>query len=52
MSFFNLHTHDFVRVAAGVPRVHLADPSANADASIRLLRAAAKRGASVSVLPE
>ncbi len=52
MSFFNLHTHDFVRVAAGVPRVHLADPNANADASIRLVRAAAKRGASVCVLPE
>ncbi|MCY2959300.1 MAG: NAD(+) synthase [Planctomycetota bacterium] len=52
MSFYNLHTHDFVRVAVGVPRVHLADPNANADASIRLARAAARRGASVCVLPE
>ncbi len=52
MSFYNLHTHDFVRVAVGVPRVHLADPSANADAVIRLVRAAAKRGASVCVFPE
>lgn len=52
MSFYNLHSHDFVRVAAGVPRVHLADPSANADAIVRLARAAAKRGASVCVMPE
>ncbi len=52
MTFDNLHTHDFVRVAAGVPRVHLADPMANAEAAIRMARAAAKRGVSVLVLPE
>jgi len=52
LSFYNLHAHDFVRVAAAVPRVHLGDPRANAESSIRLLRLAARRGVSVCVLPE
>ncbi|MBL8862334.1 MAG: NAD(+) synthase [Planctomycetes bacterium] len=52
MSFENLHTHDFVRVAAAVPRVRLADPASNADSAVRLLREAARRRADVAVLPE
>jgi NAD+ synthase (glutamine-hydrolysing) len=50
--FFNLYTHDFVRVAAATPEVRIADPEANATATVSLMRAAADRGAILAVFPE
>jgi len=52
MSFFNLYSHDFVRVACAIPRVHLADPAANARETIALLEQAAGRHAVLAVFPE
>lgn len=51
-SFFDPHAHGFVRVAAGVPPVHLADPSANAAELEDLWRRARGGGASLLVTPE
>jgi NAD+ synthase (glutamine-hydrolysing) len=42
----------FLRVAAACPPVSVADPERNADGILRSLRAAAKQGAQVVVLPE
>lgn len=50
--FNNLYAHGFVRVAAASPRVHLADPAANAAETIELMRKAAKTGAALVVFPE
>ena len=50
--FNNLYAHGFVRVAAASPRVHLADPAANARETIELMRQADKAGAAVCVFPE
>jgi NAD+ synthase (glutamine-hydrolysing) len=52
MSFFNLYHHNFVRVAAGVPEVRVADPGFNAQQSIELIRQAAAQHAAVVLLPE
>ena len=40
-SFFDLYAHNCARVSCCVPRVHLADPAANADAIAALLAAGA-----------
>ena len=50
--FNNLYAHGFVRVAAVSPRVHLADPAANARETIELARKADKAGAAVCIFPE
>ncbi|WP_418315254.1 NAD(+) synthase [Piscinibacter sakaiensis] len=50
--FFNLHNHDFVRVAVGVPRCRVADPQFNAEQTRQLLAEAAARGASIVAFPE
>lgn len=50
--FFDLHAHGLVRVAAGVPRVHLGDPAANATELGALWRRAREAGASLLVTPE
>ena len=50
--FDNLYAHGFVRVAAASPRVHLADPAANARETIDLMRKADKAGAALVVFPE
>ncbi|HTQ77304.1 MAG TPA: NAD(+) synthase [Burkholderiales bacterium] len=50
--FFNLYRHGFVRVALGTPEVRLADPRANARATLALMREAARRKAAVAVFPE
>ena len=50
--FFNLYSHNFIRVAACVPAVRTADPSRNAERSIELLRDASDRRAVLAVLPE
>lgn len=45
-------TLDFIRVAAGVPRVRVADPAFNADEIIALVQRADGEGVHVLVLPE
>jgi len=51
-SFFNLYNHGFVRVAVGIPTVHVADPEYNARETIILMKEAAERGAFLVVFPE
>jgi NAD+ synthase (glutamine-hydrolysing) len=50
--FFDLYAHGFVRVAAAVPTVALADPAANARRILELYERGAAAGASVVCLPE
>ena len=50
--FFNLYAHNFVRVAAAVPRCRVADPAFNARAHVELLERAAKERAAVVAFPE
>ncbi len=50
--FFNLYSHDFIRVAACVPAVRTADPSHNAERTVELLREASDRRAVLAVFPE
>ena len=50
--FFSARTHGFVRVAAATPVVHTADPVANAEEHIALIRQAAERGVDLIVFPE
>lgn len=50
--FHSPATHGFVRVAAATPVVHTADPAANADEHIALIRQAADQGADLIVFPE
>jgi NAD+ synthase (glutamine-hydrolysing) len=51
-SFDSLYGHGFVRVAAAVPEVRIADPAFNARRTIELARQAADAGAAVVVFPE
>ena len=50
--FFNLYSHDLVRVAAAVPRVRVADPAYNAEQTIALLGEADARHAVLVLFPE
>jgi NAD+ synthase (glutamine-hydrolysing) len=50
--FFNLYRHNFVRLAAAVPEVRVADPAHNAEKAIALMREAAEREAVLAVFPE
>jgi len=50
--FLNLYSHDFARVAVGVPRCRIADPAYNAAATIALAEQAAKNGAALVIFPE
>ncbi|NEX61559.1 NAD(+) synthase [Noviherbaspirillum galbum] len=50
--FFNLYSHDFVRIAVGVPACRVADPAANAAETIRLAREAADGGAALVAFTE
>ncbi len=50
--FSNLYSHGMARVAAASPRVHLADPAANAGETIDLMRRADARKAALLVCPE
>lgn len=52
MGFFNLYSHNFVRVAVGIPEVRVADPAFNANQTIDLMRQAAQRHALLVVFPE
>jgi NAD+ synthase (glutamine-hydrolysing) len=50
--FFNLHNHDFVRAAVGVPRLRVADPEYNAAQTIELMQQAVAEHAAVVLFPE
>jgi len=50
--FHSPSTHGFARVAAATPIVHTADPVANADEHIALIRQAAEQGVDLIVFPE
>jgi NAD+ synthase (glutamine-hydrolysing) len=50
--FRSLYSHGFVRVAAAVPRLHLADVPANAESVIALVEQADRDHAALVVLPE
>ncbi len=51
-AFHNLHTHGFVRAAAGAPRLRVADPDFNLAETLAMARDAAAQGASVVLFPE
>jgi NAD+ synthase (glutamine-hydrolysing) len=51
-SFFDLYAHGFVRAAVAVPRLALADPTANATEIAGLYRGAAEDGAALALFPE
>ena len=51
-SFRSLYSHGFVRLAAGVPRVRIAEPPLNAERTLGLAKRAAAQSASVVVFPE
>jgi len=50
--FFNLYSHDLVRVAVAVPSLRVADPEYNAARTIELMQAAEARQALLVVFPE
>lgn len=50
--FFNIYSHDFARVAVGVPRCRVADPAGNALETIALATQAVQNGAALVVFPE
>jgi NAD+ synthase (glutamine-hydrolysing) len=50
--FDSLYEHGFVRVAAAVPRVQIAEPAANAERTLALARAASEAHAALVVFPE
>ncbi|MEW6684109.1 MAG: NAD(+) synthase [Nitrospirota bacterium] len=51
-SFFNLYTHNFVRVAVAIPEVRVADPAFNAEQTMALMQRAADQHAMLAVFPE
>jgi NAD+ synthase (glutamine-hydrolysing) len=51
-SFFNLYTHDFARLAVGVPEVRVADPAFNGAATLALVRQAVEARAALVLFPE
>ncbi|HTS86445.1 MAG TPA: nitrilase-related carbon-nitrogen hydrolase, partial [Usitatibacter sp.] len=52
MSFLSLHRQGFVRVAACTPRVHVGDPSSNADEVLAALREGDARNVDLMLFPE
>ena len=50
--FHSIRTHGFVRVAAATPVVHTADPKANAEEHLNLIRQAGEQGVDLIVFPE
>jgi NAD+ synthase (glutamine-hydrolysing) len=51
-AFFNLYSHDLVRVAVAVPEVRVADPAFNAERTIEMMQKAAAERAVVVLFPE
>lgn len=52
MRFDNLYSHDFARLAVGVPMCRVADPAFNAEQTVALLQQAAAEGAAIVAFPE
>ena len=50
--FFNPYSHGFVRVAVATPRVRVADPDFNVEATVELMQRAAREKALLAVFPE
>src|SRR3954471_7980516 len=50
--FFNLYSHDFVRLAVATPVVRVGDPEFNGAATEKLMREAARGKALLAVFPE
>jgi len=50
--FHSPRTHEFVRVGAATPVVHVADPAANAEEHLKLIRMAGDAGVELLVFPE
>ncbi|NLN07288.1 MAG: NAD(+) synthase [Firmicutes bacterium] len=50
-NFFNFYRHGFIRVAAAVPQVRVADPASNAAEILQLARRAAAEHAILAVFP-
>ncbi|MGI4846619.1 MAG: NAD(+) synthase [Janthinobacterium lividum] len=50
--FFNLYSHDFARLAVGVPVCRVADPAFNAAQTLELANEAAQAGAVLVAFPE
>ena len=50
--FFNLYSHDLVRVAVAIPSVRVANPAYNAEQTIALMRQADQRQAILALFPE
>jgi NAD+ synthase (glutamine-hydrolysing) len=50
--FFNLYNHNFVRLAAAIPAVRVANPAFNAEQTIGLMKEAANRKALLAAFPE
>jgi NAD+ synthase (glutamine-hydrolysing) len=50
--FFNLYRHGFARMAVATPLVRVGDPQYNLDATVELMRQAAREKATVAVFPE
>ena len=50
--FFNLYRHGFARVAVATPVVRVGDPQYNLDATLELMREAAREKAVLAVFPE
>jgi NAD+ synthase (glutamine-hydrolysing) len=50
--FDSLYAHGFARVAAAVPRVHIAEPDQNAERTLALARRASEAHAALVALPE
>jgi len=51
-AFHSPRTHGFVRVAAATPVVHIADPKANAEEHVALIKQAGEQGVDLMVFPE
>ena len=52
LPYHNLYHHGLIRVAVAVPRVHLAQPAANAAETVQLMHSAVAQGACLAVFPE
>jgi NAD+ synthase (glutamine-hydrolysing) len=50
--FFNLHTHDLVRLAMATPMVRVADPAFNAEQTVALMHEASAWRAALVLFPE
>ena len=50
--FFNLYSHGFARVAVATPVVRVGDPQYNGEATLELMREAAREKAALVVFPE